>query len=170
MLTFCLPIASDLKWENLKPTTLHQPANPMKRAWLHAAIESPSVLHAMVFGMLSSLALMRSPSEITRSLCLKHQTQSIELLQKELQTPPGQRLNENLLLAVINLGAHGKPLQVTGIPQGYPESPLAKTQNLHLHGLMESVRAHKEAMYVLIEQLGGIDSIRLFGLRDAIEL
>jgi hypothetical protein len=153
MLTFCLPIASDLKWENLKPTTLHQPANSMKRAWLHAA-----------------LALMRSPSEITRSLCLKHQTQSIELLQKELQTPPGQRLNENLLLAVINLGAHGKPLQVTGIPQGYPESPLAKTQNLHLHGLMESVRAHKEAMYVLIEQLGGIDSIRLFGLRDAIEL
>lgn len=134
-------------------------------------MESPAVLHAMVYGMLVSLESLRSPVEPGNTLSLKHQTIAMNLLQKELQTIGAGPPHENLLLIVITLAAHGEPVREQyATPLGYPESPLAKTQNLHIYGQMKLAPEHTHAIFLILERLGGIDAVTLYGLKDTLEL
>lgn len=134
-------------------------------------MESPAVLHAMVSGMLVSLESVQSPVEFGNTLSLKHQTSAMISLQKELQSIGDGKPHQNLLLAVITLAAHGEPVRDKYCPPlGYPESPLAKTQNLHIYGLMKLVPEHIQAIFLILERIGGIEAVTLYGLRDTLEL
>jgi len=160
-----------MKWGHLKPSVLNQRSNPLKRAWLRANMESPAVLHAMVYGMLVSLDSVQSPVEPGNTLSLKHQTYAMSLLQKELQALGDGIPHQNILLAIITLAAHGEPTRDRYVaPLGYPESPLAKTQNLHIYGMLKLVPEHIHAMFAILERIGGVDAVTLYGLRDTVEL
>jgi hypothetical protein len=52
----------------------------------------------------------------------------------------------------------------------YPQSPMATTQTLDLFGNMVMVPAHMQALYVLVEQRGGLEAIETFGLADILVL
>lgn len=93
------------------------------------------------------------------------------LLQRDLQQLGDTRPHQNLLLAIITLAAHGDLLD-DGIssPSASPESPLARTQNLHIYGLMRMVPQHRQAIFAILDQLGGIEEVTLFGLRETLEL
>ena len=134
-------------------------------------MESPVVLHAMVYGMLVSLEAIRSLVKPSNTLSLRHQTCAMKLLQKELRALGQKKAHQYLLLVVITLAAHGELIRdQTVAPLGYPESPLAKTQNLHIYGLMKLVPEHTQAIFMILEQIGGLEALTLYGLRDTLEL
>lgn len=134
-------------------------------------MESPSVLHALVYGMLISLESVGSPLEIDQTLSLRHQTHAITLLQRDLYALGNEKPHQNILLALITLAAHGEPSPAQhSLSQIYVGSPLAITQNLHIYGLMKLVPEHIQAVYLILSRLGGIEAVTLYGLRDTLEL
>ncbi|RVX69994.1 hypothetical protein B0A52_06165 [Exophiala mesophila] len=166
-----LYFAAETKWGNLKPSLSVEQVDQLKMAWLRANVESPTVLHAMVYGMLRSLESTHGDrTSALGYLTLKHQNCALMLLQRDLQQLGDTRPHQNLLLAIITLAAHGDLLD-NGIlePSGFPESPLARTQNLHIYGLMRMVPQHRQAIFAILDQLGGIEAVTLFGLRETLE-
>jgi len=163
--------ASILKWSPLNPKFVARTVHVMKKEWMWAAIESPSFLHAQIFGVFAALRLLRSsPLSGEKTLSLRHQTESIAQLQHELEQLKTQRPKDGMLLAVLALAAHGEPLQVKHVPKGYPDSPLSKPQNMQIYGMMEMVPEHIEASYILLNLFGGLDGVRMFGLQETVEL
>ena len=56
------------------------------------------------------------------------------------------------------------------LPLPHPPSPLATAQELHLHAHKYADERHFEALFSIVEKQGGLEKVRLYGIRQILEL
>ncbi|KAK5031560.1 hypothetical protein LTR13_007549 [Exophiala sideris] len=99
---------------------------------------------------------------------LSHKTETIKLVNQQLRSLDGPA-SDALIMAVAILAIHGSRDE-TVHPEVHPPSPLASAQNVHVYGNMINDEQHTQAILVLIEQKGGLESLELFGMADIMAL
>lgn len=100
-------------------------------------------------------------------LRLSYRTQAVRLLQEALNR--GGPLTDDLLVSVASLAAHC-PTTTGEFTRGQTisKSPLATAQSLDFHGSVSLGTEHSKALQRLITQRGGIGTVRMTGLAQAI--
>jgi hypothetical protein len=131
--------------------------------------------YALMFGASDQRAYLRGPHSTADSaalLRLSYKTQAMklinELINKRLHKC-GRDSIDALLISVSALAVHGSERD-TGMEQAHPQSPLAKVQNLNFYGKRRFVPVHMQALYLLVRQTGGLESIKMYGLADTLAL
>lgn len=139
-----------------------------------AAMESPIVLHALVYAMLRTMLLIRKAPGPEDVLALEHYAQCLQHLKKDMKLIQDGTVSPSdyLLMGIAALAGHGElqPMQGPARDPWVQISPLANRQNIDVYsvGAMESV--HMQALYSLTSRRGGLQNISLNGLADAVEV
>jgi hypothetical protein len=130
-------------------------------------------MHAMLFGGAVHVDVLRSPRiNLNSPVRLFHKVQTMRLLKEELKNPDMSDPDE-LILAVLTLGANEVETVMDNIkPKTRPpfNSPLSSSQWLDVYGSMSHIKAHTLAMRSLVDRRGGLEKIRLEGLAEVLEL
>jgi len=103
---------------------------------------------------------------------LYHKIQTMRLLKEELEHPEKICLDD-VILAVLALSAS----EIETVANNAKErvlspfhSPLKSVQWLDVYGSISHIKAHVEAMRVLIDQKGGLKQLQLEGLAEIVAL
>ncbi|KAK6369570.1 hypothetical protein LTS17_009476 [Exophiala oligosperma] len=169
--------ASRFKWPRVKPGAPLKVVNPVARAWMEAALESPIALHGLVYAMLRTMLIARDSSGPETILALEHYARCLARLKDEMKRIQEgvSEASDNVIIGVAALAAHGESytkmeeFSVETTPP-VPPSPLAGSQNLHVYGIGLLEAAHVQAMYSLVARKGGLQNISLEGLPDVLEV
>lgn len=167
-----LPLAMIHTWPGVAPAPPNIP-NPVKRAWLHCALNSPMAFYSFIFAAGFHQSFLRQdtdPQSRSSLIGLSYKTQAISLINEHLselsETP-----SDALIVSILVLAAHGTKIDPDrSLGLTHPISPLARTQNLDFYASLEFGDAHMKALTHLILQKGGLDTIQLWGLADTIAL
>jgi hypothetical protein len=131
--------------------------------------------YALIFGASDHRAYLRGPHSTADSaalLRLSYKTQTIklvnELVNKRLHKC-GRDSIDALLISISVLAVYGGERDA-GMEHIHPQSPLAKAQNLEFYGKKKFVPAHMQALYLLVRQTGGLESIKMYGLAHTLAL
>jgi hypothetical protein len=131
--------------------------------------------YALIFGASHHRVLLREPHSTADSaalLRLSYKTQAIklinELINKHLRKC-GRDSIDALLISICVLAVFGSE-RGAAMEHAHPQSPLAKVQNLDFYGKTRFVPMHMQALYLLVRQTGGLESIEMYGLADALAL
>lgn len=144
----------------------------IKNAVLQCAMHSPAAFYTIVFAGATHNAFAHTGMDVpnhNKMLRLSYKTQAIKELNHEVQALKGHASDE-LLLCIITLAAHGSGDALTPPAVEESTSPLASAQNFQYYGRMTWETAHLKAIRVLIEQKGGLHTIKMPGLANAIGL
>jgi len=167
--------ALNLTWPGVCPAKTPPGKNPVSRAWLQCALNSPMAFYGFIFAAAlhhNHLHGGQIPDQKSGILQLSYQTQAIKLINAMLRstdnnTPP----SDDLLVSILILAAHGQKQNLDPpLTPAHPQSPLAKAQNLDFYGTLSFIPAHLAALYILVEQKGGLDKIEVYGLADTLAL
>ncbi|KIW13140.1 hypothetical protein PV08_08327 [Exophiala spinifera] len=169
--------ASRLKWTRIRPGALVTAVNPVARAWMEAALESPIALHGLVYAMLRTMLITRHNSGPETILALEHYAQCLAQLKDEMKRIQEgvTEASDNVIIAIAALAAHGEShmgmekSSLETMPL-VPLSPLSESQNLHVYGTGALQPAHVHAVYSLVSRKGGLQNISLEGLPDVLEV
>lgn len=135
-------------------------------------MHSPAAFYTIIFAGATHNAFSRAgvsiPNE-NKMLRLSYKTQAIKELNREVQNLQGNAPDE-LLLCIITLAAHGSGEQLNPPTKEENTSPLATAQNFQYYGMMRWETAHLNAIRVLIKQKGGLHTVKMPGLANAIGL
>ncbi len=135
-------------------------------------MQSPAAFWSIIFaGATHNAYLQRgidAPSR-DRTLRLFYKTNAIKELNREIQTLQGAASDE-LLLAIITMAAHGSGEQLDPPSKEEALSALEAVQNFQYYGRMHWERAHLIAIAHLVHQKGGLHTVKMPGLANAIGL
>ncbi|KIX10181.1 uncharacterized protein Z518_01262 [Rhinocladiella mackenziei CBS 650.93] len=170
-----LQTASRYKWSRVRPTIQDGSVNPVAKAWMGAAIESPVALHALAYAMLRTILLVRKDPGPERILLFHHYAECLRNLKQEIKNlEDGTRAlpTDHLIIGIAALAAHAEPSGGKYLASGseIPLSPLANTQNLNVYGSARAEPEHLQALYLLVSAKGGLENIALNGLSDVLEM
>ncbi|KAK4938990.1 hypothetical protein LTR10_020649 [Elasticomyces elasticus] len=129
------------------------------------------LFHAFIYATTLHLLSASNGRELIQSgplIRLSHKTETIKLVNQQLRSLDGPA-SDALIMAVAILAIHGSRDE-TVHPEVHPPSPLASAQNVHVYGNMINDEQHTQAILVLIEQKGGLESLELFGMADIMAL
>jgi hypothetical protein len=144
---------------------------PLTCAWIPAAMRSPAYFHACLFGISAFLERRMAKEDLRQRFLqeqLTHKVESMRYIQRALKEQT--ELPDEIILAVFQLACN--ELKKSDITQ--PTStfyPLLQSlQWLDIYGEVDFVEEHWAAFTSMIDQRGGIQSIRLTGVKDMIRL
>ncbi len=167
-------LASTHKWSKVIPDTDGNGASIVAKSWMGAAMDSPVALHALVYAMLRTVMLFRKNPGLESIRALEHYAQCLAYLKTEMEgIEDGTRAaTDHVLIAIVALFAHGEPPRPTSDLAGseMPLSPLANTQNIHVYGAGSLQVEHMQALYLLVRQRGGLETVTLPGLLETLEM
>ncbi len=127
----------------------------------------------MLFGAQVHLDVLRGPRmNINNPIRLYHKVQTMRLLKEELEHPENIRLDD-VILAILALSANEIETAANNIKEKKRSpfhSPLTSLQWLDVYGSISHIEAHVLAMRYLIDQKGGLESIKLEGLAEVVAL
>jgi hypothetical protein len=127
----------------------------------------------MLFGAQVHLDVLRGPQmNIENPIRLYHKIQTMRLLKEELENPEEVRLDD-VILAILALSANEIETVANNIKQKIQSpfhSPLTSVQWLDVYGKISHIKAHVLAMRCLVDQKGGLESIKLEGLAEVVAL
>lgn len=110
---------------------------------------------------------------IDNPIRLYHKIQTMRLLKVELEDPEKSRLDD-VILVVLALSANEIETVANNIKekkiQSPFHSPLTSVQWLDIYGSISHIKAHVLAMRRLVDQKGGLESIKLEGLAEVLAL
>jgi hypothetical protein len=142
-------------------------------SWLALMRQFPENFYAYLYCASLHRSFVQGGLLALRSQVLLHlsfKIKAIVHLNRRLQKLAGPA-PDSLISTILTLGMHEPLPGSPSLPDmSYPESPLAKAQTLDLVGSMTVVPAHMQALYMLVEQRGGIRSITTFGIAETIAL
>lgn len=110
--------------------------------------------------------------EITREnkiLRLTYKTHAIKALNQEISSLQGH-VSDELLFSMVMLGAHGSGDTLAPRPSQTSDSSLLTAQNFHYYGHMQRETAHLDAVRHMVQQRGGLHTVRLDYLSNLIAL
>ena len=140
---------------------------------MEAAMESPVALHALVYAMLRTVIPAQARAGPESMLTLQHYAACLTKLRKELRLLSLRSIvPDNLIIAIAALSMHGELQAISSNVRKtmLPQSPLAKTQNIHVYGSAKIEPEHMRAVYELVNTKGGLGEISLDGLPDVLEV
>ena len=131
-------------------------------------------LFTVIFAGASHLAYMRKhdgDKVNNTEMRLSFKTQAIRALAEDIRQNNGQ-VSDEVLLAMITLAAHGSGESPTGaVPDHrHDRKTASKAYYVGHYSGLETGWAHLRMVYVLLEQRGGLQTIKLQGLAGAIQL
>jgi len=128
-------------------------------------------MHSMLFGAQVHLDVLRGPNmNVDNPIRLYHKIQTMRLLKQELENPENMRLDD-VILVILALSANEIETVANNIKDKIPSpfnSPLTSVQWLDVYGSISHIKAHVIAMRTLIDQRGGLESIKLDGLAEVV--
>jgi hypothetical protein len=131
--------------------------------------------YALIFSASNHHASLRGPDSTADSaalLRLSYKTQAIKLItdlvNKRLHKC-GRDSIDALLISIAVFAVYGGERDAA-MEHAHPQSPLAKAQSLEFYGKKRFVPAHMQALYLLVRQTGGLESIKMYGLAHALAL
>jgi hypothetical protein len=131
--------------------------------------------YALIFGASDHRVYLRGPHSTAESaalLRLSYKTQAIKLItdlvNKRLHKC-GRDSIDALLISISVFAVYGGERDAA-MEHAHPQSPLAKAQNLEFYGKKRFVPAHMQALYLLVRQTGGLESIKMYGLAHTLAL
>lgn len=92
----------------------------------------------------------------------------MKLINEQLQQS-GRDSIDALLISISIFAVRGSERHAAN-DHVHPQSPLAKTRDLDFYVSKRFVHAHMQALYLIVEQTGGLESIKLYGLADLLAL
>jgi len=150
-------------WPGLGPET------QMPTAWFRKAWEKPILMHALAFGAIVHMDVLRSPRiSLENPLRLFHKVQTMTLLKEEMKNPDGTALDD-VILAVLALSTNEVETVANHMKEKVRSpfnSPLASIQWLDVYGSITHVKAHTLAMRSLVARRGGLEKVELPGLAE----
>jgi hypothetical protein len=144
----------------------------IKNAVLACAMQSPAAFWSIIFAGATHNAYLQRGTDTRsrdRTLRLSYKTNAIRELNREIQALQGEASDE-LLLAIITLAAHGSGEQLDPPSQEENLSTLEAVQNFQYYGRMRWEEAHFKAIAHLVHQRGGMHTVKMPGLANAIGL
>ncbi|OAL33855.1 hypothetical protein AYO20_06866 [Fonsecaea nubica] len=166
------PTAASKQWTIASSSNSVLSEGTIKIALLACAMQSRAAFWSIIFAGATHNAYLQgetgTPSR-NRTLRLSYKTQAIRELNVEIQELQGPASDE-LLLAIITLAAHGSGEQLEPPPQGENLSALQSVQSFQYYGRMQSEAAHLKAICHLVYQKGGLHTVKMPGLANALAL
>ena len=104
-----------------------------------------------------------------RTLRLSYKTNAIRELNREIQALQ-DIASDGLLLAIITMATHGSGEQLDPPQREESLSALESVQNFQYYGRMRWEAAHLKAVCHLVYQRGGLHTVKMPGLANAIRL
>lgn len=139
--------------------------NKFAQAWMWRSMESSAAFYAQIVGAASHYQISRRETPISSerlaTVRLQAKAKAIERLRSEVEQFHRKKSSipfDSLLMAVFCLAVHDN-IDVRGKEEPHPFSELAKLRDMHIYGRVVFGEQHMEAMYQLIEQKGGLDTI-----------
>ena len=154
-------------WPGLGPET------QMPTAWFRKAWEKSILMHALAFGAIVHMDVLRSPRiSLENPLRLFHKVQTMTLLKEEMKNPDGTALDD-VILAVLALSTNEVETVANHMKEKVRSpfnSPLASIQWLDVYGSITHVKAHTLALRSLVARRGGLENVELPGLAETLSL
>lgn len=145
----------------------------MPAAWFRKAWERPIVMHALAFGAIVHMDVLRSPRlSLENPLRLFHKVQTMRLLKEEMKNP-NQAVLDDVILAILTLSTNEVETVANNIKEKARSpfnSPLASIQWLDVYGCISHVKTHTAAMRSIIARRGGLENVELPGLAEVLFL
>ncbi|KAK4939685.1 hypothetical protein LTR10_020075 [Elasticomyces elasticus] len=144
----------------------------IKHTVLASAMRSQAAFYTIVFAGAAHNAFAHTGMEITREnkiLRLTYKTHAIKALNNEISSLKGH-VSDELLLSMVMLGAHGSGDTLGPRPNRTYDSSLLTAQNFHFYGHMNWETAHLDAVKHMVQQRGGLHTVRLDYLSNLIAL
>ncbi|KAI1629914.1 hypothetical protein EDD37DRAFT_75126 [Exophiala viscosa] len=144
----------------------------IKHTVLASAMRSQAAFYTIVFAGAAHNAFAHTGMAITREnkiLRLTYKTHAIKALNNEISSLKGY-VSDELLLCMVMLGAHGSGDTLSPRPSRTNESSLLTAQNFHFYGHMHWETAHWDAVKHMVQQRGGLHTVRLDYLSNIIAL
>lgn len=88
----------------------------------------------------------------------------MKLINEQLQQS-GRDFTDALLISISVFAVYGSERDAPS-DHVHPQSPLAKAQDLDFYGKKRFVHTHMQTLYLVVEQTGGLESIKPYGLAD----
>ncbi|KAL5322824.1 hypothetical protein ACEPPN_010803 [Leptodophora sp. 'Broadleaf-Isolate-01'] len=149
------------------------PESQMPAAWFRKAWERPIVMHALAFGAIVHMDVLRSPRlSLENPLRLFHKVQTMRLLKEEMKNP-NQAVLDDVILAILTLSTNEVETVANNIKEKARSpfnSPLASIQWLDVYGCISHVKTHTAAMRSIIARRGGLENVELPGLAEVLFL
>jgi hypothetical protein len=166
-------LAANSVWlANLIPNEMpnnNNGVNTGSKAWFRFGLKSPVVLHALVFGSSVHLDFLRwskffpdSPHALSHKLTVMHKV-------KELISKNSKLYFEDLILAILILACH-EEMDTSPITEAEKKhwpfnDPLGRGKWLNMYSRVRVVPEHRKAFVDVVNLGGGLESIKLYGLR-----
>jgi hypothetical protein len=127
----------------------------------------------MLFAAQVHRDVLRGPQmNIDNPIRLYHKIQTMRLLKVELEDPEKSRLDD-VILVILALSANEIETVANNIKEKIQSpfhSPLTSVQWLDIYGSFSHIKAHVLVMRRLVDQKGGLESIKLEGLAEVLAL
>ena len=164
--------ATSKQWRVFSSSQSVSSTGTVKTAVLACAMQSPAAFWSIIFAGATHNAYLQqredAPSS-NRTLRLSYKTAAIKDLNREIQALQGPASDE-LLLAIITMAAHGSGEHLNRPSNEEKLSALQSVQNFQYYGRMRRENAHLKAICHLVYQKGGLHTIKMPGLANAIGL
>ncbi|KIW71987.1 hypothetical protein PV04_00211 [Phialophora macrospora] len=164
--------ATSAQWKIFSSSKGVRGEGTIKNAVLACAIQSPAAFWSIIFAGATHNAYLRRGTDARsrdRTLRLSYKTNAIRELNREIQALQGEA-SDGLLLAIITMAAHGSDEELDPPPQEENLGILEAVQNFQYYGRMRWEEAHFKAIAHLVHQRGGLHTVRMPGLANAIGL
>ncbi|OAP54972.1 hypothetical protein AYL99_10672 [Fonsecaea erecta] len=165
-------LAATQQWRILGSSRSVLSEGSIKNAVLACAMQSPAAFWSIIFAGATHNAYLQGEADTpsrNRALRLSYKTQAIRELNREIQELQGPASDE-LLLAIVTLAAHGSGEQLRPPSQEESLSALQSVQSFQYYARMQKEAAHLNAICHLIYQKGGLHTVKMPGLANALAL
>ncbi|KIW94709.1 uncharacterized protein Z519_04686 [Cladophialophora bantiana CBS 173.52] len=160
------------QWRIMSSSRTMLSEGTIKTALLACAMHSPAAFWSIIFAGATHNAYLLGEADApgrNRALRLSYKTQAIRELNREIQELQGPASDE-LLLAIITLASHGSGEQLNPPSQEENLSALQSVQSFQYYGRMQKETAHLKAICHLVYQKGGLHTVKMPGLANALAL
>ncbi|KAI1620668.1 hypothetical protein EDD37DRAFT_164331 [Exophiala viscosa] len=137
---------------------------------MHSAMKSPVAFYSIIFAGACHYAFLQRNNNVSKdsvALRMSYKTQAISSLRDELQRCQGV-VTEEVLLSIILLAIHDKGDTLVA-PKKLMDSPLRQVKDNEFYTSMRWQPKHLDMLYNMLKQLGGLQSLQMHGLAEAVE-
>ena len=177
ILTIATRTAVTHMWPQIVPGVRTERHNPVRQAWMSSCMKSPMTMYSYLHGASENHLLQTRASADTKHrkmvrLALKGK--AIKLINKDVSRSdavPSDELLACICTLAVYRGIRAEPKE--GRPslpdETFAKSPLASTETLDVISNMAYVKAHMDALYILVVRKGGLENVRLYGLAGVLQ-
>ncbi|KAK5025169.1 hypothetical protein LTS07_008020 [Exophiala sideris] len=141
-----------------------------QNAIMTSAMKSPVAFYSIIFAGACHYAFLQRNLNISKEsvvLRMSYKTQALTSLRNELEQCQGV-VTEEVLLSIILLAIHDKGDTLVA-PKKLMDSPLRQVKDNEFYTSMRWQPKHLDMLFAMLKQLGGLQSLRMHGLAEAIE-